>query len=42
MAMKRTASLFSQGFKLPLIRGPELALDSLAGRVVLVVNAASH
>jgi len=35
-------SIYEKHFTLPLIRGEPLQLDSLKGKVVLIVNTASH
>ena len=35
-------TLYDLHLTLPLIRGDDLALDTLAGKVVLVINVASH
>ena len=37
-----SAPLYGQGFTLPQIRGPDLAIDSLKGKVALILNTASH
>ena len=37
-----SATLYGQGFTLPQIRGPDLAIDSLKGKVALILNTASH
>jgi len=38
----RDASVYEEKFMVPQIRGDDLAIDSLKGKVCLVVNTASH
>jgi len=40
--MKRALAASLYDFTLPLIRGADLSLSSLKGKVVLIVNSASH
>jgi len=38
----REANLYDEAFTVPQIRGDDLNVGSLKGKVVLVVNTASH
>jgi glutathione peroxidase-family protein len=42
MKRAREQSLYDQSLSVPQIRGDDLKIDSLKGKVVLVVNTASH
>jgi len=42
MKRARAQSLYDQSLSVPQIRGDDLKIDSLKGKVVLVVNTASH